>query len=76
MTMTPTEIEQEGREAFKRGEGASGCPYSFGRSQFWARKDYVGFETVRWKLNAWMDGWIAEQKLAAPAARNLRRGRK
>ena len=61
--MTPDQIEQEGRDAFKRGAKASECPYTFDRTRFYP-KDYEGFNTVRWKLDAWMDGWLDEQKKA------------
>ena len=60
--MTPNEIEQEGKEAFLREVPAADCPYSFIRSAFWERKDTVGFNTVRWKLDAWMKGWLAAQR--------------
>lgn len=60
--MTPFEIEQQGRAAFVAGAPATDCPYTFDRSAFWDRKDYNGFNTVRWKLDAWMKGWIEAQK--------------
>lgn len=61
---TPHILEREGRAAFEAGAPATDCPYTFDKSAFWDRKDYVQFETVRWKLDAWMKGWIAAQKEA------------
>ena len=63
--MTPADIKDAGRRAYLAGQKASDCPYTFDRSSFWARKDYIGFDTVRWKLDAWMAGWIEEQRAAS-----------
>lgn len=60
--MTPFDIEKAGREAFIAGAPATDCPYTFDKSVYWDRKDYAGFDTVRWKLDAWMKGWIEAQK--------------
>lgn len=55
-------IKQAGKEAFRAGFGADACPYTFDKSEFWDKKDYAGFNEVRWKLDAWMAGWIEAQK--------------
>lgn len=63
-TMTPDKLKQAGKEAFITGAPATDCPYTFDKSDFWDRKDYNGFQTVRWKLDAWMAGWIEARKNA------------
>lgn len=68
--MDSQEIEQEGRDDRRLGRAASECPYSFDKSAYWQAKDYAGFDTVRWKLEAWMRGWIAENKLVAPSRKS------
>ena len=62
--MTTTEIKRAGKEAFQRGELTGDCPYTFQQSEFWKARDYDGFNTVRWKLDAWMAGWIEGQREA------------
>jgi hypothetical protein len=62
MAKTPEEIKQEGKTVFLAGGAAKDCPYTFDRSPFWDRKDYTGFNAVRWKLDAWMAGWIEAQR--------------
>ena len=64
--MTPHIIEREGRAAFEARVPATDCPYTFDKSKFWASKSYEGFNTVRWKLDAWMKGWLDAQKESAP----------
>jgi hypothetical protein len=74
--VTADEIKQQGRDAFLAGQRATDCPYTFDRSDFWMRKDYDGFNTVRWKLDAWMAGWIGAQKEAQAANKPSRAGGK
>lgn len=61
MADDPYVIRMEGVRAFNSGTPATDCPYTFDKSTFWMAKDYAGFATVRWKLDAWMAGWIEEQ---------------
>ena len=58
----PRILEQEGREARLNDAPASGCPYTFDKSEYWDSKDHDGFNTVRWKLDAWMRGWLQIDK--------------
>ena len=61
--MSQVDIKEEGLFAYMADTSASECPYSFKKSEFWENKDYAGFESVRWKLDAWMSGWLeAERK--------------
>lgn len=62
MDKTPPQIKQEGKDAFAAGALATDCPYSFDRSAFWDAKDYTGFNAVRWRLDAWMAGWIEAKR--------------
>ena len=62
--MTPEQIKQAGKEAFAAGVPATDCPYTFDKSEFWDKKDYNGFHTIRWRLDAWMAGWIEGQREA------------
>lgn len=55
-------IQREGELAFDKGVPAADCPYSFNKTTFWTTKDYSGFATVRWKLDAWMIGWLQAKK--------------
>ena len=73
--MTPEEIKQQGKEAFASGSRASNCPYTFDKSAFWKGRDYTGFNAVRWKLDAWMAGWIEAQRESRAADRNASQGR-
>ena len=59
------EINKMGREAFNAGTAASECPYSFNKSKFWP-SDYEGFNRDRWKLDAWMHGWLSARKEVQP----------
>ena len=65
MDKTPPEIKAEGKAAFAAGARATDCPYTFDKSPFWRTKDYDGFNTVRWKLDAWMAGWIEARNESA-----------
>lgn len=49
-----------GQEARKAGIPANECPFAFNRSAFWP-SNYAGFNAVRWKLDAWMKGWMGAQ---------------
>jgi len=63
---TVEQIEAEGREAYRSGRRASEGPYSFCNTPFYPI-DTDGFDReVRWKLDAWMRGWIAQQKEDRP----------
>ena len=53
------QYEIEGRNAFDAGRSANDCPYCFIATPCWANKDYNRFDAeYRWKLDAWMKGWI------------------
>lgn len=55
-------LQEAGKQAFKDGRGAAECPYAFRSSPYWPN-DCDGFDAnYRWKLDAWMSGWIAAQK--------------
>ena len=72
--MRPSEIKEEGMNSYMADMSASDCPYSFQKSAFWDNKDYTGFESVRWKLDAWMSGWLeAERKGRAPVLETTKR---
>jgi len=58
-------LEADGRQAFKKGWPATECPYAFKNTPCWQDKDYERFDReFRWKMDAWMDGWIGAQKAA------------
>lgn len=62
MVNDPNALKKSGEAAFKFGAPATDCPYTFDKSPYWDAKDYAGFNTVRWKMDAWMAGWIQAQK--------------
>lgn len=62
------EIESRGREAFEHGIPGSECPYAYNKSPFWDTKDQDRFDREwRWKLDAWMRGWISAQRASKSA---------
>ncbi len=70
------QIYEEGKKAFHDLIGADNSPYAFFNTEYWASRNYRGFETMRWKLDAWMRGWIdardASRKSPVPVRSSAR----
>lgn len=69
-SINPHSLKREGELAFKMGAKAGDCPYTFDKSIYWATRDTDAFQTIRWKLDAWMDGWLKAQKEARHGMNN------
>jgi hypothetical protein len=59
---TREQIEAEGRQAYRNNRAASEGPYSFCNTPYYPN-DTDGFNrNARWKLDAWMRGWIEQRR--------------
>lgn len=55
-------IECAGRDAFKAGIAATECPYAFIKTPCYPNQHARFDAEYRDKMNAWMRGWLNEQK--------------